>query len=321
MTVNIETLKNAIINADVLEGLARIPAGTVQVVITSPPYFNLRDYGCEGQIGLESSPDEYVDNLVQVFREVRRVLKDDGTLWIVIADTYAGSNKGAWDNKEGQLEVYIPDKNTPQCKLPKTWCGIKPKDMIGIPWLLAFALRKDGWWLRQEIIWNKPNSMPSSVSDRCTTSHETIFLLSKNAKYYFDNKAIMERCVTNDNTVRDRDESRLNNTPGRRKMDGLRKNNYEMRNKRSVWSVNTQAFKDAHFAVFPEKLIKPMILADSKKDDIVLDPFAGSGTTGIVAVELGRHFIGIELNPEYAEMASKRFGATNYQLEFDCIAE
>lgn len=183
---------NTVIFADALKGLALLESNSVDTCITSPPYYGLRDYGANGQIGLESTPAEYTDRLVNVFREVRRVLKPDGTLWVVIADSYAGSGKGAWKNKNGQKEVYVLDPGSVPTKMPKTFEGIKAKDLIGIPWMLAFALRADGWYLRQDIIWHKTNPMPESVKDRCTKSHEYIFLLSKSPKYYFNAEAIAE---------------------------------------------------------------------------------------------------------------------------------
>lgn len=265
------------------------------------------------QIGLEETPGEYIQRLVGVFHEVKRVLKDDGTLWLNIGDSFAGSGKGAWDKKDIQKEVYVPDSDSPQSNMRKTWDGIKPKDMIGIPWMLAFALRNDGWYLRQDIIWHKPNPMPESVKDRCTKSHEYIFLLSKNQKYYFDNDSIKEPAKP-DGSVRDRDHTKLNNTPGRTKMKGLKTNHYTMKNKRDVWSVTTKPYKEAHFATFPEALIEPCILAGCPKGGVVLDPFFGSGTTGYVATKYNRKYVGIELNPKYIDIAKKRLGDVQMDL-------
>lgn len=253
------------------------------------------------QIGLEETPEEYIQKLVDVFHEVKRVLKDDGTLWVNIGDSYSGSGKGPSSSISRDCQDMskigaggaVPD-------------GTKAKDMIGIPWMLAFALRKDGWYLRQDIIWHKPNPMPESVRDRCTKSHEYIFLLSKKSNYYYDADAIKEPTVTFDDTVRDRDNSKLNNTPGRTRMGGLVTNQYEMRNKRDVWSVATKPFKEAHFATFPEELIEPCVLAGCPQGGLVLDVFFGSGTTGRVASSNGRDYLGIELNPEYIEIAKKR---------------
>jgi len=263
---------NKIYQGDSLDILKTFPDESINCCVTSPPYWGLRNYQVEGQLGLEETPEEYVEKMVKVFREVKRVLKDDGTVWLNLGDSYGDE-----------------------------------KQLTGIPWRVAFALQADGWWLRQDIIWHKPNPMPESVTDRCTKSHEYIFLLTKSAKYYFDNDAIKEETLTNDNSNRDRDNTRLNNTPGRSKMNGLKTNDYETRNKRSVWTINTQPYKGAHFAVFPPKIPELCIKAGSKEGDTVLDPFFGSGTTGWVAQRLGRKWIGIELNLKYIEIAKKRF--------------
>jgi len=264
------------------------------------------------QIGLEETPDNYVTKLVEVFREVRRILRDDGTLWLNLGDSYAGSGKGSnsdgtphpstLESKSGTNRGCITGINLPQ-KANKI--GLKPKDLIGIPWRVAFALQADGWYLRQDIIWHKPNPMPESVTDRCTKAHEYIFLLSKNKKYYYDHEAIKEK-ANPDTTVRDRDNTRLNNTPGRTRMAGLKVNNYDKKNKRSVWTVTTKPFKEAHFATFPEKLITPCVLAGCPENGIVLDPFMGSGTTAYVSRKKHRNYIGIELNKEYIDIANKR---------------
>lgn len=299
---------NTIYNTDCLEGLKTLPENSINCCVTSPPYFNLRDYGCNGQIGLEDTPEEYISKLVNVFREVKRVLKQDGTLWVNIGDSYAGSMKGGANYPDNAMNYKQGTNRGSLGKacIVKKYSGYKNKDLIGIPWMLAFALRDDGWYLRQDIIWSKPSVMPESVTDRCTKAHEYIFLLSKNKKYYFDNKAISEPTVTKDSIVRDRESTKLNNTPGRSKMKGLVKNDYERRNKRSVWNVAIQPFRDAHFAVFPEKLIVDCIKAGCRIDGIVLDPFMGSGTTAIVARKLDRSYIGFELNPEYVKLANKR---------------
>lgn len=267
------------------------------------------------QIGLEETPDAYIAKLVSVFREVKRVLKDDGTLWVNIGDSYAGSGKGR--NGDGTASV---DPNSKQAtslgtingNLKKSNAGeAKAKDLIGIPWMLAFALRKDGWYLRQDIIWHKPNPMPESVKDRCTKSHEYIFLLSKQPNYYFDYEAIQEDAICKDD--RRYGEGRIA-YDGKRMEGGVSNTkaqqsfvtNSDKRNKRDVWSITTKAVKEAHFATFPEELIKPCILAGCRLGGVVLDPFFGSGTTGRVAREYGRNYIGIELNPEYVKMASHR---------------
>lgn len=247
-----------------------------QMCVTSPPYFGLRDYGVEGQLGLEQTPEQYVDAMVEVFRCVRDVLADDGVLWLNIGDSYAGyhgNKNAAYDAAPSNKGGYFEN----QRKTLVNHNGIKNKDLIGIPWMLAFALRADGWYLRQDIIWHKPNPMPESVRDRCTKAHEYIFLLSKAEKYFFDSKAILETTV-----------------------DGGK------RNRRSVWSVNVKPYKGAHFATFPPALIEPCVLAGSKKGDIVLDPFMGSGTTAQVALQHGRQYLGCELNPEYEALQKQR---------------
>tara|TARA_R100001530_G_scaffold535_1_gene878 strand:- start:592 stop:1689 length:1098 start_codon:yes stop_codon:yes gene_type:complete len=255
------------------------------------------------QLGLEETPEEYIDNMVKVFRGIKRVLKDDGTLWVNIGDTYCGTgHKG--DSKDPK---HPNGRNSQSVALNNKIDGIKAKDMVGIPWMLAFALRSDGWYLRQDIIWNKPNAMPEPVKDRCTKAHEYIFLLSKSRKYYFNHEALKEPTTTYDEKVRDRDKGKLNKTPGRDRITGLKRNNYVTRNKRSVWNINLKPYKEAHFAVFPPELPEFCILAGSKEGDIVLDPFWGSGTTGAVARKHSRKAIGIELNPEYVEISMKRF--------------
>lgn len=250
-----------------------------QTCVTSPPYYGLRDYGHEGQIGLEQTPKEYIEAMVDVFACVWDVLEDDGTLWLNIGDSYYNYRPG-----KGQALTKQSVSNTNQ-DLPQTCArrgnkleGLKEKDLIGIPWRLAFALQDFGWYLRQDIIWSKPNPMPESVQDRCTKSHEYIFLLSKKSKYYFDNHAIKE--PTNDNL--------------------------DKKNKRSVWNVTTKPYSGAHFAVFPTDLIEPCIKAGSKVGDIVLDPFMGSGTTAQVAQSLGRKYLGCELNEDYKILQNKR---------------
>lgn len=255
----------------------------------------------DNQIGLEEKPEEYIESLVEVFREVKRILKPEGTLWVNIGDSYNG-------NKTGNTEVNKHKGVVTDTFKKKKWSGAKTKDLIGIPWLLAFALRNDGWYLRQDIIWHKPNPMPESVKDRCTKSHEYIFLLSKRPKYYFDYKAIQEPANYKDATgikfggtkYGDNDDTKFATYSGNKyQSDGTR-------NKRDVWSVIPSHYKEAHFATFPEELVKPMLLAGCPKDGIVLDPFMGSGTTGAVAILNGRHYIGCELNEKYIEMANKR---------------
>lgn len=333
---------NSIYEGDCLKSLRTMPDKCVDMCVTSPPYYALRDYGCEEQIGLEETPEAYINRLADVFDEIKRVLKDDGTLWVNIGDSYNG---------------YKGNKS------------LKPKDLIGIPWMLAFELRKRGWYLRQDIIWAKGSCMPESVKDRCTKSHEYIFLLSKSQKYYFDYEAIQEEAnydgskgtmmrsscpkadadiipEMNIQSINEKEKWQKNTgirfggnkygdnedrhfqtysgnvwTPKTKncKDKGLTPNSfhinrelgnqdkeYYVRNKRSVWHVNSKPYKEAHFAVYPEMLIQPCILAGSKEGGIVLDPFMGSGTTAVVSKKLGRKYVGCELNPEYIKIAEKR---------------
>ena len=282
-----------------------------QTCVTSPPYYGLRDYGHDGQIGLEETPEEYIKAMVEVFRCVWDVLEDDGTLWLNIGDSYAGSGKGP----AGNLGATNDERNMTHTKASSfVPAGCKPKDLIGIPWMLAFALRADGWYLRQDIIWHKPNPMPESVQDRCTKAHEYIFLLSKSQKYYFDSKAMKEKGVIAAGTkaakgsAERQEQKGVNARPPEYKVyDG-------MRNKRSVWTVNTKPYKGAHFAVFPTELIKPCINAGATVGGIVLDPFMGSGTTAQVAQSLGRQYLGCELNPDYKELQDKRVSQSSLQL-------
>ena len=296
-----------ILIGDVREKLKELPDQSVHCVVTSPPYWGLRDYGEDGQIGMEDTPEEFVANLVGVFREVWRVLRDDGTLWLNLGDSYAGSGKGR--NPDGTVHVsaMIAKQGSSagtvmgNVKGGLVPDGLKPKDLVGIPWRVAFALQAEGWYLRQDIIWHKPNPMPESVTDRCTKSHEYIFLLSKSRQYYFDNEAIKEPAKY----AGDDRGSRTDNRRGTI-MNSISGITAETRNKRDVWTVTTRPFKGAHFATFPPQLIEPCILAGCPPDGTVLDPFFGAGTTGLVAQEHGRNWIGCELNPVYAEMASKR---------------
>ena len=278
--------------------------------ITSPPYYGLRDYGGEDkQIGQENTPEEYIQNLVEVFRLVRDNLTDDGTLWVNIGDSYYNYRPGKGQSYPKQsvsnTKQDLPDKCS---KRGNKLEGYKEKDLIGIPWMLAFALRQDGWYLRQDIIWHKPNPMPESVKDRCTKSHEYIFLLSKNKKYYYDHESIKEKAVgerwggntpINMNNTKDKDGQFSGLTRPRKMV-------YDKRNKRSVWKVATKPYKGSHFAVFPEELIKPCILAGSEPNDIILDPFMGSGTTASVAKDLNRYYMGCELHEEYGELIRSR---------------
>jgi DNA modification methylase len=299
-----------------IEVLQQMSAESVDCVITSPPYFKLRSYtDDEREIGKETNPYDFVQSLVEVFREVRRVLKKDGTVWLNLGDTYL--NSGAGNKKpsgfqqksqsatEGNLSQYSPKRQYLKAE------GLKTKDLIGIPWRVAFALQEEGWWLRQDIIWHKPNPMPESVRDRCTKAHEYIFLLTKSKKYFYDNEAIKEP-VKQDWGTRNRKNGKYHKEgSGLQPHSGLEKS-YLKKNKRSVWSVAPKPFKGAHFATFPPKLIEPCILAGCREGGVVLDPFVGSGTTCVVAQEHGRHFIGIDLNSEYLEIAHNRIeGAKN----------
>ncbi|MDR1619775.1 MAG: site-specific DNA-methyltransferase [Clostridiales bacterium] len=261
----INLMGSTIIEGDSYVAMQKLADTSVQCVVTSPPYWGLRDYGIEGQIGLEVQLQQYINNLLAIFREVKRVLADDGVLWVNIGDGYTSGNRG----------YRAPDKKNPARAMsvrPDTPGGLKPKDLLGVPWRLAFALQSDGWYLRSDIIWNKPNAMPESVKDRPSRAHEYIFMLTKSEKYYYDYAAIKE------------------NT----------------RNRRSVWNVNTTPFPEAHFATFPPALIEPCVIAGSRPNDYILDPFFGSGTVGEVAHLNNRRFVGIELNPEYIAIAQKR---------------
>lgn len=316
---------NKIIVGDAVDILRNMETGICDMCVTSPPYYGLRDYETPGQIGLETSPEEYIERLVEVFREVHRVLKDDGTLWINIGDSYA-TRSGAQPPSNTRNRCGHTAKAVP--------AGYKAKDLIGIPWMLAFALRADGWYLRQDIIWQKTNCMPESVRDRCTKSHEYLFLLSKSSRYYFDAEAISEPIA--ESSVRryrqnvgrqngsDRQPCKTNGsmkaalprfggskygddarTESRTKSGALYKPQLR-KNKRDVWPISTSGFKGAHFATFPPALVRPCIRAGSRVGGIVLDPFIGSGTTASVAIEEGRNYIGIDVNPDYVALANKR---------------
>lgn len=303
-------MKAEILVGDVRTRLAEIPDGSVQTCVTSPPYWGLRDYGQDDQIGLEESPQDYINSMVEVFREVWRVLADDGTLWLNIGDSYVGTgNKGLWKDPK-----YPDGRNAQSIALNNKVEGLKPKDLVGIPWRLAFALQADGWYLRQDIIWAKPNVMPESVRDRCTKSHEYIFLMTKSPKYYYDHVAIKEP-VSEVSLKRAKSGWKSDRPSAKTSAGGIdvsemgtRFVNPEGRNKRDVWFIPTASFKGAHFAVMPEKLVEPSILAGSREGDTVLDPFTGSGTVAVVALRHNRNFIGVELNPEYAAIAVDRIG-------------
>jgi DNA modification methylase len=337
MTQEFATERRAtVLVGDVLDRLADVADRSVQCCITSPPYWGLRDYGTgewiggdpdcshrrdskysemtstghknlalggvgdgifktlckqcgarrvDSQLGLEETPDEYVDSMVRVFREVRRVLADDGVLWLNLGDSYSGSGKGP----AGNLGATHNERHMEHAHSAIVPDGLKPKDLVGIPWRVAFGLQKDGWYLRQDVIWHKPNPMPESVLDRCTKAHEYVFMLTKSARYFFDNDAIRETSVSTVNEDGEKDT----------------------RNKRSVWTIAIKAFKGSHFAVMPEALVEPCLLSSSRKGDLVLDPFTGSGTVGVVGLRHGRSFVGTELNPAYAIIARDRISEDN----------
>jgi DNA modification methylase len=304
-----------ILVGDVRQQLAGIADGSVQCCVTSPPYWGLRDYGVDGQIGLEQTPEAYVAEMVGVFREVWRVLANDGVLWLNLGDSYAGGGNGGGGS-------YASERLGWSKKGVMGGHGLKPKDLVGIPWRVAFALQADGWWLRQDIIWHKPNPMPESVTDRCTKSHEYLFLLTKSNRYYFDDLAIAEPATTKPGaTWAERKAAGAtagNVIVGHETRNGTQRvvhgkgvtsnltRQDGLRNKRSVWTINTKPFRGAHFAVMPEALVEPCVLASSRPDDLVLDPFTGSGTVAVVALRHNRNFVGVELNPEYAEIARNR---------------
>lgn len=354
---------NTIINGDALEVLRGMPAESVNCVVTSPPYWGLRDYGVPGQLGLERTPEEYTAKMVEIFREVRRVLRKEGTLWLNLGDCYAtgagkvgncpgggeqgdkwkgyrGTREGSEKHADGAMGPMIQPNRMP---LP----GLKPKDLVGIPWRIAFALQADGWWLRQDIVWSKDNPMPESVRDRFCKSHEYIFLLSKSERYYFDIDSILEPCESGPSDLRKMMESQERiggkyknlddplskasaaTNIGRKRSVGGRSGNVErkygekvgrngshmgrsvpweglVRTPRSVWKINTEPCREAHFAVMPTRLVERCILAACPPAGTVLDPFMGSGTTAVVARKLNRNYIGIELNPKYIEIANRR---------------
>lgn len=314
----------SVYHGDSREVLSALPDESVHTVVTSPPYWGLRDYGTDGQMGLEGTPEEFVSGMVELFREVRRVLRDDGTLWLNMGDSYYGSwgnsgqrpelDSGGGGQRDKSSEYYSRGgwderRDRPPGSFKHEL--YKPKDLCGIPWRLALALQADGWWLRQDIIWHKPNPMPESVTDRCTKAHEYIFLLTKAAKYYYDAGAIKVEAAY------PHDKRRPMGSEGAWQMDGRRRgengggvaydHDTTRRNKRSVWTVTTKPFKGAHFATFPPDLIEPCIKAGCPEGGTVLDPFHGSGTTGEVALRNGCNYIGIELNEEYIELSMKRF--------------
>ena len=315
-----------ILSGDARTRLAELPAGAARCCVTSPPYWGLRDYGADGQLGLEDTPDAYVAAMVEVFHEVRRVLADDGTLWLNLGDSYAASGRGGnpvdsphqkqRTNRGSVLPAGLHEGARQAGQVGRAWVkppdGYKPKDLVGIPWMVAFALRADGWYLRSDIIWSKPNPMPESVTDRPTKAHEYIFLLSKSQRYFYNADAIRE---PHQSLVATLQRGAMDNKGSKHeRQSDLGPNRLEYfadggRNKRTVWEITPQPFSGAHFAVFPESLAQPCILAGSREGDTVLDPFTGSGTTGAVAIRHQRNFIGTELNPAYIELARRRINA------------
>lgn len=303
---------------DCIASMKNMPDGSINTCITSPPYFGLRDYGHEGQIGLEPTPDDFVEAMVAVFREVKRVLRDDGTLWLNLGDSYASyrDGKATPDTTRGDSNGTLVPKGAAKNRMASSFAGtsIKHKDLIGIPWRVAFALQQDGWYLRQDIIWHKPNPMPESVRDRCTKAHEYIFMLTKSDRYFFDSEAIQEPAI---GAGGPKTEGRGPGNwgvkeiglPGERRNHGRSAavaNGRETRNRRSVWTVTTKPFKGAHFATFPPDLIEPCILAGCPVGGTVLDPFGGSGTTAGVALKHNRNAVLCELNPKYADIIPDR---------------
>ena len=308
---------NKILCGDALATLKTLPSNSIHCCVTSPPYYGLRDYGEAGQIGLEETPKEYISRLTNVFREVQRVLLPEGTLWLNIADSYAGSGKSAWcippELRPKSKQRYMYAADDPAANLPTTWPGIKPKDMIGIPWMLAFSLRGDGWFLRSDIIWHKPNAMPHSAKDRPVNCYEHVFLLAKSQKYYFDYTALQVP-VAQSSVERMRrgfsGAKYASGAPGQMPQAITHPRPPgeapAMRRGRDIWSIGTNNCRSAHFATFPVELAKPCILAGSPMGGVVLDPFFGAGTTGVAALTLGRQYIGIEISPANCQIAKAR---------------
>lgn len=316
-----------ILNGDCIEMLRSLPDASVDCCVTSPPYWGLRDYGHDGQIGLESTPEAYVARMVEVFREVRRVLRDDGTLWLNLGDSYART--GGWASNDGLDGCARGESGRAKTNVQagrngqKRPGGLKEKDLVGIPWRVAFALQADGWWLRQDIIWHKPNPMPESVRDRCTKAHEYVFLLTKSQRYFYDAGAVSEPAVSvrgpgnkkplkgvEEDGEKHRTRAGLHVLAERCREDGPPLS----RNRRSVWTVTTKPYSGAHFAVMPAALVEPCILAGCPEGGTVLDPFSGSGTTLAVAAELGRNGIGCELNPEYVKLSCDRIAKSRERV-------
>ena len=305
-------MRDTILFGDCRRTLHAFLPKSARMCVTSPPYYGLRDYGGEQyQLGQEQTPEKFIENLVNVFKEVKNVLTDDGTLWVNLGDSYYNYRPGKGQTYPKQ-SVSKTNQDLPEssAKRGTKLEGLKEKDLIGIPWMFAFAMRADGWYLRQDIIWHKPNPMPESVRDRCTKAHEYIFLFSKQKNYYYDNEAIKE--PAKDWGTRDRTQGKYHNPgTGLSPHTGLTKS-YEKKNKRSVWTVNKKPYKGAHFATYPEELIEPCILAGSDKGDIILDPFMGSGTTAVVAKKNSRSYIGCELHEDYGNLIQKRLDSRSF---------
>lgn len=295
-----------LLTGDAEDQLSELPGNLFQCCITSPPYWGLRNYKVDGQIGLEESPEQYVRSLMRVFREVYRVLREDGTLWLNLGDSY-GRDAGKGQHKPGEpgKQAYIYDNGGGRASATADIysLGLKPKELVGIPWKVAFALSEWGWYLRSDIIWHKPNPMPEAVTDRPTRSYEHLFLLTKSEHYYYDAEPVQEDAICNRKRgpALHADLDSTNGNSGLSKREPKTK-----RNLRDVWSINTQSYRGAHFATFPEKLVEPCILAGSEPGDLILDPFMGSGTVGVVSKRLGRVFTGIDLNPDYVALAESR---------------
>jgi len=331
MTPYYEDATAKIYLGDVHDVLRSFDSESVDCCVTSPPYYGLRDYGVEDQIGLEDSPSEYIAKLVEVFREVRRLLRNDGTLWLNLGDSYSGSwgNQGRKSTRGTQREINgemiqplddgrYPNEETNTGKVPE---GLKAKDLMGTPWRVAFALQADGWYLRSDIIWSKPNPMPESITDRPTKSHEYIFLMAKSQKYYYDAAAIAEKSINAGKTVHLKEKSlsrgQASGANVQASGNGLKESILvkDTKNKRTVWEVPTSPFPEAHFAVFPEGLIRPCVLAGCRPGGLVLDPFLGSGTTALVARNLNCRCVGVELNEKYVEIAKRRLSQSNLTFE------
>lgn len=304
---------NTILLGDCLKRLKDLPDNSVHTCVTSPPYWGLRDYGVEEQIGLEVTPEEYVRKLVLVFREVRRILREDGTLWLNLGDSYAAGGRGGGGSFSDERRAWKEESKVRGWRSAPP--GLKNKDLVGIPWMVAFALRDDGWYLRMDNIWHKPNCMPESVKDRPTRAHEYIFLLSKSDRYYYDYESIKEPAVNGDYIVRGSKGVMGNKNSGIREPKKRYIGSITRRNKRSVWTVTTKPLRESHFATFPEDLVEPCVIAGCPVGGIVLDPFFGSGTTGIVSLKNNRNFIGIEVNPEYVELAKSRISQVQLTLD------